>query len=87
LADETADRNKQELNYIVLRYVLDDDNGRFRSPISLENVFKEIKALLTNKFGPTEVELHSTGVNVGQVLLNKTDELVPDKANSNWPEL
>ena len=82
MADETADRNKQELMVIVLRYVLVDDTGRCRiheSPILLLDVLKEIERMLTEKFGSTDVELRSTGVNVGQVLLKKINELGLDK--------
>ena len=35
--------------------------------------------MLTEKFGSTDVELRSTGVNVGQVLLKKINELGLDK--------
>ena len=55
LAHETADRNKQELMVIVLRYVLDDGNGCWvihESPVSLLDVFKEIETILTEKKRP-----------------------------------
>jgi len=77
-----ADRNKEEVMDIVLRYVLVDDAGKCRiheSPVLVLDVFQEIEDMLAEKFGSTDVELRSTGVNVGQVLLKKINELGLDK--------